>query len=291
MNEIKERLLEAAAGRGQSVTRPVMVALNNNKTNYNDIRFVVSHAEPHDVSTPLNVLWIVQDSNSPDYGKVLRRSSRSSSGGYTHSWSEVTSEQSLYVAQIWDMPEPAHQTLYDHVALIGNPHAMRLSDLEGVSKKGDKLSGKLLTRTLEQGEQYDMAEVTPRSFLETSLTPLRSITSSLQMFFSNLNNQLTSVRNRTTAVEGRATALETRVTKIEEDGTGGGIASGFSYAQEEPAEVWQIGHNLDSTDVLIQVFEGTEVVWPAETVIVDENNVKIVFAIPVAGKAKILPIS
>jgi len=290
MINVKERVLSAAEARGHSASLPVIVALSNQNTNYNNVRFVVSQNEPHDVTSPLNVMWIVTDPNSADFGKVLRRSSRSNSGTYLHAWSEVLEESNFYVNQVWDLPEPEHQELYDHIALIGNPHSTTAEDMEVLPLSGGQLTGALKTRTLEAGEEYADDEAFPRSFLEFSLGPLRYLTSSLQMFFGNLNNQIRSVRNRTTVVEGRLDTVQTGMTTLEETLLNS-AAKGFAYVQETPTSEWNIAHNLNTYNIIVQVFEGNTIVWPADIIVQDENNVKVTFAIDVAGGAKVLPIS
>lgn len=287
---VKQRIIGAAESRGVSPTEPVMVALNNEDTGYKNLRFVVSHTEPHDVTTPLNVMWVVVDPNSADFGKVLRRSSRSNSGTYLHAWSEVLNEENFYVNQIWDLPEPEHQELYDHAVLIGNPHYSSAADVKAIDEAGGQLTGPLKTRPLEQGEEYGNDEVFPRSFLEFSLGPLRYLTSSLQMFFGNLNSQITSVRNRTTVVENRLGEVETGMTSMEETLLNS-AAKGFAHVQETPALSWNIPHNLNTSNIIVQVFEGNTIVWPADIIISDENNVEVTFAVEVAGGAKIIPIS
>lgn len=290
MSETRDRVFEAAEKRGLSMTKPVIVALNNESTKYKEVRFVVSHKEPIDITSPLNVMWVVSDPASPDFKKVMRRSSRSNSGSYAHAWSEVLREADLFVSQVWDLPEPVNQPFYDHISLIGNPHQMVASDIDAVAKSGGKLTGPLETRVLPSGEQPAMSEVVPRSFLESNLVPLRSITSSLQMFFSNLNNQVGSIRNRTTGVEGRMTTIEEEMKTLKTE-AGESASKGFVHEQVEPASVWIIVHNLETKDIQVQVFEGNDLVWPASITNEDENTVRIRFAVPIIGSARIIPIA
>lgn len=290
MIETRDRIVLAAESRGLAADHPVIVALNNVDTGYKDVRFVVSHTEPVGITSPLNVMWIVSDPVNADFNKVLRRSSRSNSGTYEHAWSEVLQEPDLYVSQVWDLPEPEHQVLYDHIALIGNPHRTRPVDMGALPTSGGKLTGQLETRTLEAGEQYAQTEVFPRSFLESSLGPLRSITNSLMMYFGNLNNQVGSIRNRTTTVEGRMTTVEESMAALETS-AGDSAAKGYAHTQETAAQEWAITHNLGTMDVLVQVYENGEVVWPSSTSSTDENTVSVKFAIPITGSARIIPIA
>lgn len=274
LTELKDKLESIALSKGLSSSKPIVITYNNADTNYEPVRIVVSHAEPYIADTPLNILWLVQDNANPDYGKMLKRQSRSSGGGYNHTWSEVTSLDNVFVAQVWDFPEPEHQELYDHATTIGNPHRTEAKDIPGVlSAPGGILDQPLAPRALADGEEYDPTEIVPRSWIETALYQVRSVNEHIQQFFNNINSQIDNLRTRVEVLEQSLLGLR-----------------GFIYRAATAASVWNINHNMDNTDVVVQVFENNEVVWPAKIAVVDNNNVQVDFAVPVAGHAQVLPV-
>lgn len=272
--ELKDKLSTIALSKGLSSERHIVITYNNADTSYEPVRIIVSHAEPYTEETPLNILWLVKDSANPDYDKLLKRQSRSSGGTYNHTWSEVTELSKVFVAQVWDYPEPEHQALYDHKTTIGNPHRTEAKDIPGVVSTSDGvLDSPLHTRSLAEGEQYAQSEVVPKSWIDSALDQVRSVNEHIQQFFANINSQIDNLRTRVEALELSLLGLR-----------------GFIYQTAEAAQTWTITHNMNNSDIVVQVFEGGEVVWPASITVVDANNVSVEFAVPVAGQAQILPV-
>lgn len=273
MQELKTALTTVANNKGHSSTNPVRIAYNNADTGYEPVRFVVSHAEPDDAEAPLNLLWYVTDPASPNYNFVLRRTSRSGSDGLQNTWSIVNDVANVMQEQVWDTPEPAYQDAMDHAITTGNAHGAKPSDFGAVDKSGDTLEGPLATRALQTGEEFTQAEVVPRFFVDSLVGPLQSITGAIVQSFNNFNAQMTNIRNRTQTLEDSVLGFK-----------------GFVYRETTAAAIWNIPHNMGRSDLLVQVYEGNELVWPASVNIVDDNNVSVEFAVPVAGRAELLPI-
>tara|TARA_B100000700_G_scaffold101966_1_gene115004 strand:+ start:55413 stop:56249 length:837 start_codon:yes stop_codon:yes gene_type:complete len=273
LTQFLSRVDAAAEARGQSYLKPVILTFKTSQTSYEPIQVVVSDDEPYDVTSPLNVLWRVSKASSPDFGKLMRRSSRSAGGIYQHSWYEETNLVRVFDEQYWDLPEPDNQDLYDHATLVGNAHGTLPGDIGALDKSGDTMEGPLRTRILEEGESYGNDEAVPGSWVRSLFNPIAQLAVSLNQRFNNFNSQLTNLRSRTTTLEQTSSS------------------KGYAHAQTEPAEIWVIPHSLNSTDLQIQVTEGDEIVWPSRTEFVDADNLKLHFAIPVIGNARVLPIT
>lgn len=268
LEELKDVLGYVATQRGMTPTNPVSVSINNASTQFKFVRFVVSHVEPDWDTTPLNVLWFVKDPNNSDLDKLLVRGARTPSSPYNHTWSEVTQLSAVYNEQIWDLPKPENQALYDHISSISDPHA-----LQPLTESGGTLTGPLNTRTLGEGEEPGAQEAVPRTWVDAAIGEMQSITESIVQFFSNLNSQLDNLRSRVEILELLLKGVK-----------------GFVYSNETAEQQWSIAHNMNNSNVTVQVFEGNQAIWPASIEIVDANNVMVEFAEPVKGKAEIIPI-
>ena len=275
MQELKSTLTTVAEKRGQSSTNPVLVVYNNAETNYSPVRFSVSDTEPYDLPSPINLFWYVTDSSSTLYDAVLRRTARTASGGLQNTWELVRDSSTVFAEQVWDVAKPEHLAAIDHADTVGNAHLLTTEDINAVNKAGGKMEGLLEPRTLNQGEQFDSKEVVPRSWIEAALAPIRSVNSAIIQAFSNTNTQIRSIRNRV---------------QVLEDDALNSSSEGFVYRMAEASTSWNILHNMNNSELLIQVYEGAEMIWPASIAIVDANNVLIEFAVPVAGRADLLPI-
>lgn len=274
LQELKDNLTTIALSKGMTSSKPVMLVLNNSDTGFKAVRISVSHAEPAGDSSPLGLLWYVK-AYSSDNEKLLVRTSRSASGSYKNTWSEVVTLTSVYIEQTWDIPIPENQEVNDLILSIGNPHRTQISDLPGaVSATDGVLDDPLNARTLEAEEDYGAQELVPNSWVNNLLNPMRATNVSIQQFFANINGQMANIRNRVVALEQKILGVK-----------------GFIYRTESAATSWTVAHGMSSSDVTVQVYEGSEVVWPANITVVDDNTVQIDFAEPVSGSAQILPVS
>ena len=272
--ELKNRLELTALARGMDATHSIVVTVNNVDTNNQATRFVVGHTEPTSLDIPLNVLWYVRDPASSFYDMIVRRSSRSPTSPYEGTWvQEIDLNLILTTTQIWDQPKPTYQDLYDHSSQLGNAHNLEADDIGAVDEQGDTMQGPLYIRTLGDGEEYGSDEAVPRSWLELMLDQMRSVTENIIQSFANINSQIDNLRTRVEILELSLLGLK-----------------GHIYEALTAAATWNIQHDMNNTNVVIQVYEGSNVVLPASITVVDANNVQIVFATPVAGQAQILPV-
>jgi len=70
-------------------------------------------------------------------------------------------------------------------------------------------------------------------------------------------------------------------------GSGGGL--GYLYERVVATSTWSINHGLDSTQVLVQVYDETgEFTLPDTVNIIDSNNVEITFAAAMSGTAHLI---
>ena len=67
-------------------------------------------------------------------------------------------------------------------------------------------------------------------------------------------------------------------------GSGGGSDKNFIFTQITPALVWNVNHDLDKF-TSVTVVNSSNVVFQAQVVYIDTNNVIITFNSPFAGKA------
>jgi hypothetical protein len=66
-------------------------------------------------------------------------------------------------------------------------------------------------------------------------------------------------------------------------------AEGYLYEQIIPAKTWNIPHNNSNDRVIVQIYNSTgNFSLPDEIIIVDINNIQILFNVPIAGTAHIV---
>lgn len=271
IEELKTALVNYANNKGVSATRPVILVINDSVTQYKPIRFVVAHTEPHATAMPVNLMWYVLDPVSPNFGKLLRRVSRSPANGYTHTWVELTVVDNVWAEQSWDTAIPADQAFIDHINQVGNAHGLTPADLNALSTDGGILVGALIPRTPPTGQQYANNEVVPRSWIDALVNPIRTLAQGTKALQTNLNSQFINLRNRVVVLE--AAILGSRV---------------FAQTITEPADVWIITHNFNKPNVFVTVYnEDNEEVMPGTVKLVNNNTVRIDFAKPVIGRVEI----
>jgi len=275
MQELKDELSAIASSRGHTSTEPTSIVYNNANTAGRPVQFIVSDEEPYALPAPLNTIWYVTGTISGLSGFVMRRTSRASASGLQNTWESIADATSLFDAQIWDIPKPAYQGALDHANTVGNAHLASTEDLSAVNTSGDKMEGMLEPRTLPEGEEFDSKEVVPRSWIEAMLAPIRAANSGIMQSFGNTYNQIRNIRDRVQVLENVVPSSS---------------SEGFVYRAVEASASWSISHNMDNSELLIQVYEGAEMVWPASITVADANTVLIEFAEPVAGRADLLPI-
>ena len=69
-------------------------------------------------------------------------------------------------------------------------------------------------------------------------------------------------------------------------GGGGGNVFGFEYVQTNPATIWTIAHNRNTTKIQSTIWtETNEILYPDTVQIVNTNTVVVVFNTPQVGRA------
>lgn len=67
--------------------------------------------------------------------------------------------------------------------------------------------------------------------------------------------------------------------------------AGYSHKQEHANTVWSIPHNLDRTNVLVDVFVnwqgGLQKILPKSVSPVDSNTLRVEFSVPLTGEARV----
>lgn len=267
LGEFKTALLAYAVSEGQGPSRPKDFVFNDATTSYENIRVTVAHTEPFGTSMPLNLLWFVQ--SGADSGKILRRTLRSPSNGYQHTWEEVTTIEGVWIAQNWDTTPPANLYERDHVDTVGNPHHTTAADVHALSLGGGTMEGPIYTRTIAEPEQ---TEAVPRSWVEAFVAPVRTLAQGIKTLQTNLNNQFINLRNRVVVLEGRQGAVRVLVAPVAE------------------LQTIDVTHNFNRANVLVEVFDSDgELVIPATIKVLSNNAVRVVFAVPFTGRVEVSP--
>lgn len=277
-----------ALDAGLSSSFPIQVVYgDDNNTNGEDISIVVFATEPTS-KLFANIFWLNVNEASPDYLKLFVRESKIPSGDYENTWLPVTTMSGLGVEQYYDIEDiirTSVNTLIDHHTLEAKPHP----NYKVIDENGGVLTGKLFTRALPNSQSYDLTEAIPR---RTLVDALNNQTSGFYAILQNLNNRVNQNVSEITLLKQRVSDLE--------NGTGGGGgtpvegAKFYVHTQTEPLTEWIINHELDSINLLVNVWgaridpgTGNNVYYevvPEEKVIFDTNFVVVSFINPIAGK-------
>jgi len=272
VSDLVTGLMTYANKRGLTSANPVTITLQDSVTSYQPIRFIVATAEPYTAVMPLDLMWLVTDSSSPNFNKVLRRVNRTPSNGYNQTWVEMTVLSAVWIAQTWDTAIPSDQYARDHVATAGNPHNTTAADVGALDLTGGSMTGALTPRPTPVGD-YLSTEVVPRSWIDTALNAVRSLTTTVKTLQTNLNTQFVNLRTRVQVLESEIIGLRVLV-----------------YTPTAASDTWNITHTFNKSNVLVEVFDTNNMkVIPASIQIIDAANVQIIFAIPFLGRAEISP--
>lgn len=267
LSEFKSALLSYATAEGQGPSRPKDFVFNEAATGYDNVRITVAHSEPYATTMPLNLIWFVQ--SGADSGKLLRRTLRSPSGGYQHTWEEVTTIEGLWVTQNWDTAPPTNLYERDHVDTVGNPHHTTAADVGALSIGGGTMEGPLHTRIVAV---YELTEAVPRSWIEALVNPVRALAQSTRALQTNLNSQFINLRNRVVVLEGRQGAVRVLVSPFI-DSTSINVV-----------------HNFNRPNVLVEIYnDDNEMVIPAKIKVLSSNEIRVEFAEPVVGRIEVSP--
>ncbi len=282
LEQLISRLFSVAASKGQSSIRSVTIVIEAPDT-YKETQVIVSHIEPFNVTAPLNILWLVSDTESINYGKILQRQSRIVSTPYVHTWLQVTEYTRLFnPSHIWDIPIPSDQDHNDHNNNIDNPHRVTADQTGAIAKTGGTLTGSLFVRTDVPVNEFDNNEVVPKSWIATKL-------GGFSQGLSYVMAQLNALKVRTTNLESTTVTHGNRITALEAYRDQLGHVHNHSV---DPDVVWNIQHGLGSNYVVVQVYDSSlNMVIPASVVVVDTNNINISFSSPQTGFAMIQPLS
>lgn len=289
LEQLIARLFSVAGSKGLSATKSIALVLEAPST-YENVQVIVSHTEPYTVTAPLNIVWLVADTQSSNYGKPLKRQARVASATYNHSWTEVTTKNDIYTpTQVWDIPRPSNQDFIDHINSVDNPHRTSATDMGALPLSGGSMTGALFVRTDTIPDNFNDNEAVPKSWV-------LAIKATIEQRFGGFSQGLSYVINQLNLLKARVTTVETKVNTNHGPRIDALEAYrdtlGFTYNQETEAPTWNINHSLNSTHVIVQVYDiNNNMVLPARIKIVDENNVDVIFANSITGSVKIQPVA
>lgn len=265
LQSVIDRAITAATSKGLSGSKMITVVYVVSGV---EVMLVVSFTEPSSVEAPLNLIWVNGDSNSVDYKKARKRTSRVSSGGFTHTWNEVT-EYAQLTAQFWDTPQPSDLDHILHGATIGNAHFVTAEETGALPTSGGQMTGPLLLKPGAALTDITNDEATPRWWVNLFTQPIQTLASQVKAGQAGMLTQINSIRNRVTALENRLRS------------------KGYIHTQSEPSDEWTVVHNMASQNVNLSVKGESGETILADVVYVDNTTLKIRFAVPTVGQASL----
>jgi hypothetical protein len=263
--ELITRLNAVAEAKQVSESLDVLVTMKINSLVDEYSWIAAQFGEPSEAQVPLDVFWLDLDPESATFNKLLQRSSRSGGTDKEGQWSEVTvADRVAEDAHIWDLGKPEDYVARSHWHDISDPHFQE--------PVGGQLRTALKPRTISGAEEYSDVEVAPYGIIRAIIGAAVSLTNrvSQKLNYTNLKLRL----------------LTDRVVVLEAD-----IAKGYSHEQAEGLKEWTIEHNLNSENIMVDVFNASkQKVYPSSVEIVNENSISILFAVNVLGRANIRPV-
>ncbi len=234
-------LLNLAQVQGVTSTNPILYKVVTGS----DKMIVVSFTEPAGLTLPLNVLWLVADSSSSNYSKILRRTSKTYSGTYANTWTETTDYSDVITTTQYyaseDTPEPVV-----------------------ISMSGGQLTQALYPRV---ATSYASTEVVPKSTLDTSINTVRTL---LLNYYANLNK-------REVFDDTRIRSLIASVANLTS------VKASFIYSQASDSDSWVVAHGLDSAAPEVSIWIDNELVMADTVEVIDSNTLVVHFSSPVQG--------
>lgn len=265
LQSVIDRAISSALSKGLSSSKYVTVVYVVSGA---EVMLVVSYTEPSSVEAPLNLIWVNGDPASTDFKKARKRSSRVASGGFTHTWAELTDYAQL-TAQFWDTPEPSDLDHILHDATIGNPHGTIAEETGAVPITGGTMTGPLILKPGSALTDIANDEATPRWWVNLFTSPIQILATQVKQAQAGMLTQINGVRNRVTALENRLRS------------------KGFIHTQAEPALEWNVVHNMSSQNINLTVKTDTGELVIADVFHIDNASLTIKFAAPTAGQASL----
>lgn len=270
LQSVIDRAISVAATKGLTSSKRVTVV---NEIGGAEIMLVVSYNEPHSVEAPLNLIWINGDPAHAEYKTARKRASRVASSGFIHTWSLVT-DYSQLAQQFWDIPEPEDNDHNLHNANVDNPHRLTAEQLEALKTTGGTTTGPILLRPGANAiADFGNDEAVPRRWVTMFTAPIQMLATQVRQAQAGVTTQINSLRNRVTILEGRISQR------------------GYIHTQAEPAQEWNITHNLSSPGASISIYDTDGGMILADVYQIDNNTSRVVFAQPQDGKATVLAVN
>lgn len=263
LQSVIDRAINAAVSKGLSSSKFVTVVYVVSGA---EVMLVVSYTEPSSVEAPLNLVWVQGDPAHIDFKKARKRSSRVASGGFTHSWAEITDYAQL-TTQFWDTPQPEDLDHILHDATIGNAHGTTAEETGALPVTGGTMTGPLILKPGSALTDIANDEATPRWWVNLFTAPIQILATQVKQAQAGMLTQINGVRNRVTALENRLRS------------------KGYVHTQAEAATEWNIVHNMASQNINLSIKneEGDTVL--ANVHYVSDSTLVIQFAVPTVGQA------
>jgi hypothetical protein len=277
--------LSKAVALGLTASNKIVLAVGS--TQNETALIYVSAVEPTGPELPLNFMWIVSDSNSADYQKILRRTSKTANFPYQNTYEYPTVYANVInTFPVYDAVDGfIRPALENHRYSVGNAHAATPTQIGAVNINGDTMLGVLRARA-----NWRSVPLQPEEFI-----PLQKMTDSLNSQTQGFYTILMQLFNRIGAVETTNAQLAQRITALET--TGGGqidpnlVPRTYVHEQAEAEPTWIINHNLGTQFLIVQHWvhittpDGIklELAGAEQVVIVNDNFVLIDHTIPATG--------
>lgn len=259
LQKLIEQVIGIADIRNLSATNPITVTQKNLNSNDNTI-LIVAVNEPWQYPLPANVTWINYNTESVHYKRALKRTGYDPqpANGYTNSWELLETYDSVFnPPQYWEEGSSDLEDRFNHhIDTVNNPnpHEIAPGAIGALALSGGVMTGPIIVRTLPPATNYGQQELIPRQYVD-------QLVSALEQQIADLENQL-----------------------------GSGMRS-FKHEQAVASNNWEIEHDLNAEDIIIQVFDTNgHLMLPDQAYADGPNNAIVSFYENLAGTALIIPI-
>lgn len=264
LQQLIDNLIATADVRNLSATNPITFTIKNPNSNDNVI-VVVAIREPYTYNAlPINVTWINYDPEDVNFKRALKRVNKDDPGPgspYEHTWQVLNIYNDVFEPpQYYDGGVSDIDSRFDfHVDdnQNPNPHNITPEIIDALALSGGTLTGPVVIRQLGGGgDAYAVGEAIPREYVDSEITILQ--------------DQITTLAGQISVVSG----------------------STYKHDQSGADSTWSITHNLNTEDIIIQIFdENGYLMFPSEAHSTGLNTAEILFEENLIGTALIVPVA
>jgi len=275
-----DRCLSIAAERELAYDKPIIIVVKAPTTG-ETTRIVIAHSEPHGLVLPLNVTWVVSDSDDLAYKKVFKRSSKSTEVPFENTWSELTTYEEVFTPFQYyadeDLPE------VDYIVGEVADHLDKTSD-DDVHGSTSYTNGRISVLQGSFGAVYQ--NLNQRIvYNDQRIRELESVSS------EGLSETILALELGGLERDAILTDLTDRIVDIENGSSGGGSTGYNSYTKivSDADTSWVIDHNFGTKGLICQIYdEDFNPVLPSSMQAISDNRLIVLFDVDQAGRAVLI---